>query len=159
MSARRYVQRHLDVVALLKTLGASSRFALALSASQLLAIALLATVLGSIVGYLAQNGLLRALQGLITTDLPPPGSGPWFMGLVAAVLLLAGFALPPVVQLSKVPAIRILRRDMTAPNVVGAATGVVGDRRAAFGAVVLGVAGGGGDGVGWRRAAIGARRG
>ena len=116
MSARRYVQRHLDVVALLKTLGASSRFALALSASQLLAIALLATVLGSIVGYLAQNGLLRALQGLITTDLPPPGSGPLFMGLVAAVLLLAGFALPPVVQLSKVPAIRILRRDMTAPK-------------------------------------------
>ena len=32
------------------------------------------------------------------------------------MLLLAGFALPPVVQLSKVPAIRILRRDMAAPK-------------------------------------------
>jgi putative ABC transport system permease protein len=116
MSARRYVQRHLDVVALLKTLGASSRFALALSATQLLAIALMATALGSAVGYLAQSWLLRALQGLIETQLPPPGSGPLFMGLVAAVLLLAGFALPPVVQLSKVPAIRILRRDMAAPK-------------------------------------------
>ena len=42
MAARRYVARHLDTVALLKTLGATRRFVLAMALAQLLAIALLA---------------------------------------------------------------------------------------------------------------------
>ena len=46
MAARRYVYRHLDTVALLKTLGASRAFTLALSVSQLLALALAAALVG-----------------------------------------------------------------------------------------------------------------
>ena len=65
------MQRHLDIVALLKTLGATQRYALAMSLSQLVALAVVATVLGSVVGFLAQEWLLRALQGVIATDLPP----------------------------------------------------------------------------------------
>ena len=115
MTARRYVQRHLDVVALLKTLGASQAFALVFSLTQLLAVAVLATVLGTLAGYLAQTWLLQVLQGLIAADLPPATWQPVAIGLATAVLLLAGFALPPILQLSRVPAIRILRRDLTAP--------------------------------------------
>src|ERR1700756_4091264 len=52
MAARRYVNRHLDTVALLKTLGATRGFTLSLSLMQLLMIALMAAAVGSVLGYL-----------------------------------------------------------------------------------------------------------
>ena len=116
MTARRYVQRHLDIVALLKTLGATERFALSMSLSQLVVIACIATLVGSVIGYIAQAWLLSALQGLLAAELPAPSLAPLGMGFVTALLLLTGFALPPMLQLSQVPAIRILRRDTGAPR-------------------------------------------
>jgi putative ABC transport system permease protein len=116
MAARRYVTRHLDTVALLKTLGASRRFTLALSVLQLLALALLAAIVGSLLGFLAQEWLLRTIRGLLAvTELPPPSLTPLAIGFVTAIAVLAGFALPPLLQLSRVPALRVLRRDVGPP--------------------------------------------
>ena len=85
MSARRYVQKHLDSVALLKTLGASRVFTLAVSLMQLLIVALAATVVGSAAGYLAQQWLLQALGDLLKVDLPNASWGPIGVGLLASV--------------------------------------------------------------------------
>jgi putative ABC transport system permease protein len=116
MSARRYVNRHLDVVALLKTLGATRAFTLALSALQLLALALLAASVGAALGFLAQEWLLRTIRGLLTVrELPGASATPLYIGLLTAIALLAGFALPPLLQLSRVPALRVLRRDVGPP--------------------------------------------
>ena len=116
MSARRYVNRHLDSVALLKTLGATRGFTLALSVLQLLALALLAAAAGAALGFLAQEWLLRTIRGLLSvTELPAASATPVAVGLVTAVALLAGFALPPLLQLSRVPALRVLRRDVGPP--------------------------------------------
>jgi putative ABC transport system permease protein len=116
MSARRYVSRHLDSVALLKTLGASRAFTLSLSLLQLLVIAVLAAAMGSIVGYVAQEWLVRTLRGLLTTaELPSASVLPVAIGFVMAIAVLSGFALPPLLQLSRVPALRVLRRDVGPP--------------------------------------------
>jgi putative ABC transport system permease protein len=115
MAARRYVARHLDSVALMKTLGATRAFTLAVSLLQLLVIAIAAALLGSAVGYLAQEWLLRALKGLLQADLPPADWVPVGLGFMTALAVLAGFALPPLLQLSRVPAIRVLRRDVGPP--------------------------------------------
>ena len=115
MSARGFVARHLDAVALMKTLGARRSFVLGVTTLQLLLLAVAATVIGGFFGWLTQSWLLRALAGFLRTDLPPAGWMPVFVGLVVAVAMLAGFALPSLLQLSRVPALRVLRRDIGPP--------------------------------------------
>ena len=115
MSARSYVRRHLDSVALMKTLGASRRFVLTVSVTQLLLLAVAATAIGSALGWLTQAWLVRVLQGLLRTNLPPASWLPALIGLVVAVAMLAGFALPSLLQLTRVPALRVLRRDVGPP--------------------------------------------
>ena len=115
MAARRFVQRHLDSVALLKTLGATRGFTLAVSLSQLVTIGILAAVLGSIIGFGAQAWLVKLLSGWLRGDLPPPGLAPLGVGFITAVAVLGGCALPPLLQLSRTPALRVLRRDVGPP--------------------------------------------
>jgi putative ABC transport system permease protein len=115
MAARRYVQRHLDSVALMKTLGASRNFTLSVSLLQLLIIAVAGALIGSAIGYLAQQWLIVALSDLIKGELPPPDLAPLGLGFLTSIAILAGFALPLLLQLSRVPAIRVLRRDVGPP--------------------------------------------
>ncbi|HEY4340416.1 MAG TPA: FtsX-like permease family protein [Steroidobacteraceae bacterium] len=116
MSARQYVRRHLDAVALLKTLGATRAFTLSVSLLQLIIVALLASVAGSLIGFIAQEWLLRAVRDLLgTTVLPPANFAPLGMGVTAALAVLAGFAVPPLLQLARVPPLRVLRRDVGPP--------------------------------------------
>src|SRR4051812_11606916 len=115
MAARRYVHRHLDAVALMKTLGATRGFTLSVSLTQLLLVGLLAAIFGSVLGFGAQAWLVVALKGLLKGDLPPPGLAPLGVGFLTAIAVLGGFALPPLLQLSRTPALRVLRRDVGPP--------------------------------------------
>jgi len=115
MAARRYARRHLDNVALMKCMGASQGFVLAQTLVQLVAIAALVSVFGTAAGYLAQWGIAWLLRDLVRGDLPPPALRTFWMGLVTAVAILIGFALPPLLQLKRVPPMRVLRRDLEPP--------------------------------------------
>jgi putative ABC transport system permease protein len=55
------------------------------------------------------------LQDLSRGDLPPPALGSAYLGLITAVAVLTGFALPPLLQLGDVPPLRVLRRNMDPP--------------------------------------------
>ncbi len=117
MSARSYVRRHLDVVALMKTLGASRRMVLGVHLWQLLVLAIVSSIVGAAAGWLTQLWLVRVLRGLLRSDLPPASLWPALVGFVIALAMLAGFALPPLLQLMRVPALRVLRRDVGPPSV------------------------------------------
>jgi putative ABC transport system permease protein len=124
MSSRSYVRRHLDAVALMKTLGASRRLVLAVSLWQLLLMAAVASAVGAAIGWVTQLWLVRILQGFLRSDLPPATGWPALIGFVVAVTILAGFALPSLLQLTRVPALRVLRRDIGAPTLGFWAAGI-----------------------------------
>lgn len=113
MGARRYSERHFDVSAMLRCLGASQRDILALYLPQLLLLGLIAGALGVAIGALAQAGLFALLHELLPVRLPPPGWRPVLLGLITGLVVLGGFALPPILRLRQVPALRVLRRDLT----------------------------------------------
>ena len=115
ISSRRYVARHLDTVALMKSMGASQRLVLAISVLQLLMIAIVAGVLGALIGYAAQEGIAYLLKDLVRGELPRPALSAGGVGLMTSILILVGFALPPLLQLRYVPPARVLRRNLEPP--------------------------------------------
>jgi putative ABC transport system permease protein len=75
----------------------------------------IAAALGAALGFVAQEGLAFLLKDLVRGDLPAPTWAPALLGLVTAVAVLVGFALPPMLQLKNVPPARVLRRNLEPP--------------------------------------------
>lgn len=115
MGARRYATRHIDTVALMKCMGASQAFVLAISVIELALLAVFAVVIGAFLGYLGQAGLAWLLRGLIRTELPAASLAPLPIALVTVLAMLIGFALPPLLQLKSTPPARVLRKSVSAP--------------------------------------------
>ncbi|MCS6786347.1 MAG: ABC transporter permease [Thiobacillaceae bacterium] len=116
LAARRYVERHYDGFALLRCLGAGQGRLARLYAGQFLLIALAAGALGAAVGFAAHTVLVQLAGELIGTQLPPPAALPALQATATGVVLLAGFALPPLLQLKQVPALRVFRREAGRPR-------------------------------------------
>lgn len=111
-AARRYSARHLDAAAVLRCLGATQGFVVRVHLLEMLWLGLGASLLGSLIGYGAQQGLASLHAGLIAAALPPPSFLPVLSGVATGLLLLLGFALPSVLRIRRVPPARVLRRDL-----------------------------------------------
>ncbi len=112
LSASRFAARRFDASALLRCLGLSRGEAMTLFGLQLAIIGLLASLSGALLGWLAQLGLFALLQNLLPATVPPGGVLPALAGMGTGLVALAGFALPPLAALGRVPPLRVLRRDM-----------------------------------------------
>jgi putative ABC transport system permease protein len=112
LSAARFASRRLDASALLRCLGLSRHETLALFSLQLAVLGLLACSLGAALGWLAQHGLFYLLRGLLPATIPPGNLLPALAGMACGLTALAGFALPPLAALGRVPPLRVLRRDL-----------------------------------------------
>ncbi|MBT8048569.1 MAG: FtsX-like permease family protein [Xanthomonadales bacterium] len=115
MAARRYSHRHRDRIALMKCMGASQRLIFRSSLLQLLMLALAGGVIGAFFGYLSQWGLAWLMRDFIGQALPAPGLQPVVLGLVTALSIMGGFALPDLAQMGKTPPLRVLRQDLDPP--------------------------------------------
>jgi len=116
MAARRYALRHLDAVALLKSLGATQSFVQNSTLTQLVCIVAGTAVIGSGIGYFAQAALVGLVADMLDLTLPDTSPGASVLGLVTAATITIGFALPHLLQLKNTAPIRVLRRDLPAPK-------------------------------------------
>lgn len=116
LATRRFVERHLDGVAVMRCLGATQVRIVRLHAAEFALLGVIACTLGAALGYAAQAGLGAALAGVLRADLPLASPWPALQGALVGVALLLGFALPPLVQLKNVPALRVMRRELEAPK-------------------------------------------
>lgn len=112
LSASRFASRRFDASALLRCLGLSRRQALSLFCLQLAMLGGVAALSGALLGWLAQFGLFQLLKGLLPNEIPPGGIAPALAGIATGLVALAGFALPPLAALGRVPPLRVLRRDL-----------------------------------------------
>ena len=119
LAASRYLRRHLDAAAMLRCFGAPVARTLALFALQFVALGTLACCAGLVVAYAGQQVLVGLLGNVFGGALPPPTWWPALTAFVTGMLLLLGFALPPLVALANVPPLRVLRRDLPRPRVGG----------------------------------------
>jgi putative ABC transport system permease protein len=112
LAADRYLRRHLDACAVMRCLGARSNQILAIHGGEFLLFGLLATVVGCLLGFALQWGLVLLLAGILAgQDLPLPSWQPWAQGVSVGLTLVAGFVLPPLLRLRRVATLRVLRRE------------------------------------------------
>jgi len=122
MAARRFMQRHLDACAMLRCLGMTQNGVGALYLIEFAIVGLAGSVIGVLVGFGAHFVLLQLIGTLLPADLPPVSPLPALQGIATGMLLLVGFALPPVLQLRNVPHNRVIRREQAAPQPMALAT-------------------------------------
>jgi len=116
LSTRRYTRRHLDGFAVMRCLGASQRRLVSLFAWEFAALGVVASALGCALGFAVQVGLEYWLSGLLAVPLPAPTIRPALQGFTTGIVILLGFAVPPLLQLKDVPALRVIRRDAGPPK-------------------------------------------
>ena len=122
LASHRLVERQTDAVAVMRCLGAPRHLLIRIFVLRLVLFGLATSLLGCLLGWLGQLGLAAALSDWFPTDLPPASLAPVAVGIATGMIALLGFALPPLVQLAKVPPLRALRRDLGTPRASAALT-------------------------------------
>lgn len=126
LAARRFMLHHLDACAMLRCFGMTQRQLTWLYLLEFVLVGTVASVLGVVLGFLAHFALLAWLAALLPTALPAASWWPAGQGLLIGMLLLLGFALPPLLQLRNVPHNRVIRREQSTPRLMSVATYVLG---------------------------------
>ena len=112
MAARRHSARHLSGVAVMRCLGASQRTLVAIQVGELLMLGLLACALGVAIAFALQWGVGGWLAQRLQLSIPPASVLPAVQGFAVGLVVLLAFGAPPVLALRRVPALRVLRRDL-----------------------------------------------
>ncbi len=112
MAARRHSERNLQAAAVMRCLGASQRTLVAIHVGELVLLGLLACGIGIGIAFLLQWGVGQWLATQLGVSIPPAAWQPAAEGLAVGMLVLLAFGAPPVLALRRVPALRVLRRDL-----------------------------------------------
>ena len=137
IAARVYATRHLDDCAMLRVLGLSQATMARAYALSFVLVGLLASLIGVLLGYLVHHGFVLLLADLLRADLPAPSGWPALFGLGVGLTLMLAFGLPPVLQLARVPPLRVIRREVG--GIKPASLGVLLLGGLGFAALLLGV--------------------
>ncbi|WP_374728543.1 ABC transporter permease [Caballeronia hypogeia] len=125
MAAHRFARRHLDGCAAMRCLGVSQRTLRALFLNEFVALGVIGSAAGVVLGFGGHLVLLNWLGSLVDVELPQPSVWPALQGIAMGLVLLLGFALPPLLPITRVPPVHVIRRELgDAARVAHAAYGV-----------------------------------
>ncbi len=113
LASRRFSQRQMDMVALLRTLGTQRAQLMQLLSLRLFALGLVASLIGLFLAWTAQPILLWVIEPRLNWQWATLDLYSVTMGLLTGLLLLLGAALPQLLQLVRTPPLRILRREFS----------------------------------------------
>ncbi|QXL83419.1 ABC transporter permease [Comamonas sp. NLF-1-9] len=135
LAARAFAAQHLDGAALLRVLGLAQRRIAGAYVLEFALAGVLASAAGVALGWGVHWVFVWLLGALVPAGLPPASAWPALLGLGVGLTLLAAFGLPPVLQLARVPPLRVIRRDVGAIKPASAAVLLLGV--AGFAALLL----------------------
>ena len=114
--ANRFSLRHLDTSAMMRCLGATQDTIIRLFMMEMIWLSLLASSIGCVLGLLTQFVISGLLDQLLLTQLPPPSLNALILGYATGMVMLVGFAMPPLLSLRRVPTLHVLRKDLPVPS-------------------------------------------
>ena len=112
MAARRHSARHLSGSAVMRCLGASQNTLVGIHAGELLMLGLLGSGIGIALAFGLQWLVADWLTDALKLSIPGAGWRPVLEGFGVGLTVLLAFGVPPVLALRRVPALRVLRRDL-----------------------------------------------
>ena len=112
MAARRHSARHLDACAVMRCLGASQRTIVIVQVGALMLLGLLGSTLGVALAWALSFAIGEWLGSALGIAVPSASLAPVLSGYAVGFVVLLAFAVPPVLALRGVPALRVLRRDL-----------------------------------------------
>lgn len=111
IAAQRYCQRHYDVVAMLKTFGASAKQIRKLFGLHLLLVTCVGVILGLIGGFLLDFAITPALPAEIAAY-DAPLWRPVLLGIATGFISALMFSAFPLLKLLAIPPLRVLQRQL-----------------------------------------------
>ncbi len=111
IGARGFAASQLDTCAMLRVLGLSQRTIARSFMVEFYAVGLLAALLGVVLGLGVHWVFVWLLAELVKTELPAASLWPVVTGLGVGLSLMTAFGVAPILQLSKVPPLRVMRRE------------------------------------------------
>ncbi len=112
LAAKRYITKQAQSTAIWKCLGASRQQVLWEHGRASLFIALIGGVGGAFLGWLGHQALLYFLGDLLVSDLPPASIWPLIWSVMVSIILLIGFVWPPLLSLSQISPLRVIRKEV-----------------------------------------------
>lgn len=132
IASQQFSNRHIDQVALLKSLGASAFLVRQLYFVQIFLLGMLASSMGIAIGEVLQRIIAISLSSFFNISLAGASLSAYGVGLMTGLLCIICFALPPLWHLPKVSPLKVLRRELSVESVGSWLKGLIG-----FGAIIL----------------------
>ena len=117
LATQLYARQQQDTSAIMRCLGASQNFVLKIFLGRLLTVACLASMLGCIIGLIAQYVLAGVASNVVGVDLPMPSLRPIYSGVIVGTVISLGFGLAPILSLRQISVLKLLRNERYAPRV------------------------------------------
>ena len=111
VSSQKFARRHIEYVAILKSLGSTSWEIRSLYSLIFFELGIFSIFFGLILGWYTQEAFTGFLREYFPTNLPTPGFEPLWISSLTVFICLIGFVYPNIVKLTNISPLNILRRE------------------------------------------------